>query len=954
MVSQIFSSAAAAAAGYRVVLQVVTASGTKGNAAYHLVLPIPPSGGTCTSAPTTGAALRTQFFVRCSDWSADNLPLSYSFSSRTVTYGVPDPGPLNPDLSWTPANFADSTGMYLPAGNYTLASTVYDAVGARAVTDAAGGPILVLDIEGDEAAYSAVLAALVDHMTLEGAFGPAIGVMDTFAASLNSALPSWESSCSGNPCRRLLGSSMAYRMAIRRLLLQKLSGLTAAGAGTTTTAPALLRASRRAAAVPAELSADGPAAGAAALSASLAVMSVSAVRAAGTLQDAATLAMSILNAAAIQPPTNSAPDEFEVTVAKILLGALVTYATGMVSGENPLSVLAGSANRQGVALEATRNGPGVMTAGAIVDWVHPENTSESLLLKSPETSAQVAGISVVRLFERYGPALTDGESSTPLSDIVSIRVIPPFPSVESDVWVCPSEHQSCVRFVVALEWTAGSIPSVSSYQCLRWDGDAWNSSGCNLLAEPFVNRSNPSLPTEINCSCNMDGIFTASISSVKTDIVVEPVLACALARVHSGGCAAVLGSICVALAGFCIAVALAALKKLKHGGSAENLKVPTSNIMSGLASVIEFSNLLPFRVQQGLASRSMHRLSILPDSDLENTDFVKDSTCNSGHKIPFIFHSIDTDISVKKSKLTCNIPPTATSECPGLSVSVDLVFLSPSGDAQPLWTTKERSGINFDFAPDLGKRTQRPINSKSDEQLLEILLSSTLPSPPPSSPVSHFNEELGSGRRTESYYVPAESLHEDHTFCLDSEHAVKEEHRNSGQKKNYLEVEETIDCAEKKHKRSEILTTENKAPRDEEYSSLLILSDSFILSGPQGILPTPRLERAQHPLSPAKAGQAVQLSQPYVVCYPTSQENDASSIGGSPLRFPAILTGIEKVEGCEPGTLLPGGQISSPTSLQPEAINPIESDTSVVPMSLTDNTASLGTGQEASNPLQYS
>ena len=83
-------------AAFTISLAVASSFGS-GTAAAILAMPAPPSGGICRVSPQTGVPLKTQFVVHCKDWSCDTLPLSYSFSTRSLEIAVAS----DPAVSWS-------------------------------------------------------------------------------------------------------------------------------------------------------------------------------------------------------------------------------------------------------------------------------------------------------------------------------------------------------------------------------------------------------------------------------------------------------------------------------------------------------------------------------------------------------------------------------------------------------------------------------------------------------------------------------------------------------------------------------------------------------------------------------------------------------------------------------------------------------------------------------------
>ena len=533
---------------YRFILRVTAPSGAIGIAVTTLQTPARPSGGVCGANPSVGVLLQTRFIIRCSDWAADNLPLTYSFAALPEgKSAVEATGLTDSSTSWSPPAPVSAFSMWLfAAGNYTLAVTVIDAIGASTAVYCAwpqGGRVLVKAAAGESSSgpgqKTAVLGSLVDQLLLQGSVGPGLSLLDGVAASINSASAATCSSSGTNgggaACRRLLASSQAYRMAVRKLLLRKLSGI-ASIAGVTTSAPALLRAARRATAAPAELGSGGPEAGAAALESALASMGISALRSGG-LSDAAVMAASMLKAAA---GTNDAVALAALACSAVgaVLGALAKYANGMLVGEAQLET---RTNGGDLTALAARGGPLVSVPGASVGW------DETTAAKRRNFASAPAGICVVRLSSWLGlptPVLPSGNGTTvaqPFAEIVGVMAVPSDGSLiangtASVAWTCPPEQPRCVHVAVAVQWRGtGSRPFSATYVCLLWRGGRWNSTGCSFTSGTWVPETNGTgAAALVNCSCDADGVVTVSVATVSaTRFDTAPIYSTVFVQPHA-------------------------------------------------------------------------------------------------------------------------------------------------------------------------------------------------------------------------------------------------------------------------------------------------------------------------------------------------------------------------------------------------------------------------------------
>jgi hypothetical protein len=93
---------------YTVVLSCTSAENVRGLASYSWRIPLPPWGGTCSISSTTIEALAEELAISCSTWSAEDLPIRYSFGIG-VAHSVPD---VRREVSYTvPGNSLSSCGL---------------------------------------------------------------------------------------------------------------------------------------------------------------------------------------------------------------------------------------------------------------------------------------------------------------------------------------------------------------------------------------------------------------------------------------------------------------------------------------------------------------------------------------------------------------------------------------------------------------------------------------------------------------------------------------------------------------------------------------------------------------------------------------------------------------------------------------------------------------------------
>ena len=552
LVSATAAALSAPGATYAVSLTVTAGTGA-GKASMALLVPQQPSGGKCVCHPTAGTPLVTAFAVLCADWAADNLPMAYSYAA--ALQGAINLKPVDPLVSWSAPSPAPNYEIFLLAGNYSVAARIFDTFGAVA-TFVAANPVVVGASGGAGSADVDLhaLNALSDILVGRGSTGTALTLFDSVAASLNTASPSQQGR---GGSRRLAGSSAAYRTAVRRMLLQRLSS---AGPATTMTAPAIIRATRRAVAVPAEVDSPSAIAAVEQLVVALGAMDLRRVRTATTFPDAASLVGSTLAAAA--PLLTE--EELAVLAAKAaaaLLAAAQLYAAGMVATEAAKIIHAGG----NLVLEMASYGPAATGLSVAIRWLPAGAGSASTQRRSDQqtVAASPVAVAVLRIDTSVGsPTAARLGVDIASAEVLAIRVVtaatsyaPTVAAAEAgaaaESWACPwstgdsnsgeelTEIAQCTRFEIAMRWTeGGSAAEEAQYGCQRWDGKTWAAGGCSEAMS--INGS------AVNCSCSSDGVFTVAALFVPTMAdMPAPICGLLAPRTAERGAMVACGTLCI-------------------------------------------------------------------------------------------------------------------------------------------------------------------------------------------------------------------------------------------------------------------------------------------------------------------------------------------------------------------------------------------------------------------------
>lgn len=221
-----------------------------GEATVHLRIGQGPSGGRCWTAPRVAVAYAQEVVTSCAEWVAEDLPLQFRFGA--------DAG------SWTPWSFVGHHSGVFPAGTHHLRATVRDAMGAAAVSNWTAVHVheQVVEAASSEAGLASAaerwiqmvgetveglrrvsrLPALLQVSALiikalesdadEPAALQATQRRSLFPAGNSTLTPSfsdevdmdwtreWSVDAGFAPGRRLLASSAAYQIRVRRMLIR--------------------------------------------------------------------------------------------------------------------------------------------------------------------------------------------------------------------------------------------------------------------------------------------------------------------------------------------------------------------------------------------------------------------------------------------------------------------------------------------------------------------------------------------------------------------------------------------------------------------------------------------------------------------------------------------------------------------------------------------------------------
>ena len=425
--------------------------------------PIPPSSGSCKLLPSTGYSLVTQFTVSCSDWTGQNLPLSYSYAVASASTS----NPQDSSMLWSQASPSGIFKTFLPAGNFALYAKILDALGSYTISS----PAMLCNVSS-RGESSVELQNLMDTL---GSYSSMSQTSQLLTLSNSMALqvnpPSWM--CTTGTCRRLLASSQSYRMMVRALLLKALSGA-AIFASSNRAAPGLIKTLKQISSVPTELDQDGIQAAMSKLN-NLQYLDVESLRS-GSFSDIAGLANSLFLAAS-QQCTENDQNAIRAQLFQEIFAVSNKYWSGMLDGESPLEIGQGS-----FELKIYQN--------QIV-------TKPNLITILPSSELNGMGFCTVS-FENPNMNIPNS------ADFYGIKIFSTLTS-SNHQWACPKGNNLCVSLKFAYQsYNSTEEPIV---ECHQFTSGKWSISNCT------VSNVNMTVQNEISvtCLCPNDGIFTVVI-----------------------------------------------------------------------------------------------------------------------------------------------------------------------------------------------------------------------------------------------------------------------------------------------------------------------------------------------------------------------------------------------------------------------------------------------------------
>ena len=478
---------------YTILLDTSTGLGS-GHSWIEYAQPNPPNGGSCNISPLKGIALKTDFVMTCANWNSKQRPLQYRYSA--ILYN----NSQAVDYVWSPASYSGRFDIYLPPGNFSIYSMIVDSQGTYTIL----API-TLCVENNGNFDLVTLSSFLDQLDNLFSISQIILLADAASSIL---IPPPSELCAFSSCRRLLGSSIAYRMSVRRLLLQKLSGSTLQTLSFQS-APSVLKTTKHISAVPQELMSDTVMSSLSLLVATCAVIGPRLIRG-DSLEDSLVLGRSLLSSARAYMNIQS----FETIVTQIV-SAIITssfiYASTMLEGENPLFL-----NISGIWLNVS-----FLTLNEQRTFI-----SDSFQLTNSSnwgfnhSDLAVSVLKVTSILNVWNSAVwTERGSREYRSDILAVFLSDPRnSSLRYSTNHCLDGAPFCLTIALKLETEMPYFDN-PEMSCLRWSAKGWDDTSCIVRNFSIINDT--AGVGLVTCGCSTDGIFKIFLTSVPVETNVE-------------------------------------------------------------------------------------------------------------------------------------------------------------------------------------------------------------------------------------------------------------------------------------------------------------------------------------------------------------------------------------------------------------------------------------------------
>jgi hypothetical protein len=404
--------------------------------------------------------------------------------------------------------FASVQTFRLPEGNYSSTARIYDASDSWAQTP------------GEN--FTVTAAALKPRQTQEDAVASTINDMASLSqsASLLTASDSIISTLLDDapvlPVRRLLASTAAYRIRLKRLLLTKLWQGSVGAEVSAESAPRVLKSVDKASRVPKEMNPEGAAAMQALLVSGSANVLADQLRTGG-LATILSLCDSTISAGDLTLG-QSARSGLLMGVKDALQNAVNTFVRSMTSDEVPFVI---TLQNVGVVMMRQRPTAQQFTSppfyGTKVTYTHGI-VQQSTASRRQQAPGDGVGVYTIYVSQPYEPDLQASRNSNMLAVALVKGGVLPLPLPSPGVLNRPSAcaQAGCVNMWLHIalppDWDTSQRESWADkiaflnrgLRCRFWGGLAWDANTCKLADVEYLPANTSAL---VLCRCDSDSSF---------------------------------------------------------------------------------------------------------------------------------------------------------------------------------------------------------------------------------------------------------------------------------------------------------------------------------------------------------------------------------------------------------------------------------------------------------------
>ncbi len=503
-------------ATYSLTLSCTSAQGVSGRATYSWRVRVPPWGGACrVTSPKVAVALVDLVTITCSSWSGEVLPISYSFGMGRWAPGAS----YAPEMSFSISGMASVGSFKLPEGNYTAIVRVCDASDTCSSSSPENVTVVAV-VPAPGKTEESTVASCVNDMASLAQSSSLLTASDSIVASMNADTCSASGTCS--PARRrLLASSAAYRMRVRRLLMTKMAGGSVA-AEMSTSAPRALKSVKKLSGSPQEVRPEAGDAMLSMLMSGSANMFADQLRNGGGLANIVELCHSTFLAADYMVNV-AARDRLLLGTKESMQNVASVYVSSMTSDEQVYIVTQPTA---GLLLKRQNRQATSFTSphfyGSVVEYAHGMVQSVEATSRRQQ-AADGPGIYVTYFARVWQPRNTtlDMSGVIGVSMVTSAGAIaPPLPPASELHASRKCATPGCVRIWLQFKVPPETLSAENStrehmayflrgVQCMHWGRDSWELDKCTLPGNISYNAANNSNFVSILCECVEDGFVYA-------------------------------------------------------------------------------------------------------------------------------------------------------------------------------------------------------------------------------------------------------------------------------------------------------------------------------------------------------------------------------------------------------------------------------------------------------------